>query len=237
MKKQYIVRLRKSKHRNDVADFLEEHSSPKVYSRPKPLGGALPASGGDFFFEEEKYRPAKVAEYQSTEDGKLWQVTAEKSVIKDLAKNYEGVEYVENIGLKVPELQSLELLADDPGFTKGNSPLELLDIDPSLHSKTNGQGVKVAVIDSGLDRQHPELIQTNILLKESWDYWHLRPKSAKELGKVTFVHLPPGKNNEPRNYHGTAVAGILCGGLSGIAPGVDLQSHTLGLPILNCQSR
>ncbi len=80
--------------------------------------------------------------------------------------------------------------------------------DPVHQSGLLGQGVKVAVIDSGIDYTHPDLI-------------------ASYAGGYDFVN----KDNDPRDDrgHGTHVAGTICAakngyGVVGVAPEVRLYA-------------
>lgn len=71
------------------------------------------------------------------------------------------------------------------------------------HAVTTGQGARIAIIDSGVDRQHPDFSGLNI---------------------ETFDAL--GGANPDAGTHGTAIAGIISarGTLRGIAPAATLMS-------------
>jgi len=78
---------------------------------------------------------------------------------------------------------------------------------PDVWKETKGEGVKVAVLDTGVDTTHPDLIQN---IKDG-------------------INLTSGnpKDFEDRQGHGTHVAGIIAGcdndiGVIGIAPNADL---------------
>jgi subtilisin family serine protease len=168
-------------------------------------------------------RPAEVSDYQRTADGRLWWVDGGAGALNELREARDDLEVVENIGLEVPQPSSVELMAGGIGDTGSRYHLKLLGVDSSLRSQVDGSDVRVAIIDSGLYKDHSEFERTSILKDCAWDYWHIRPTS----GKVTYIDLPPGKKYEPRNYHGTAVAGMLCGASLGVAPGVALMIHNV----------
>ena len=75
-----------------------------------------------------------------------------------------------------------------------------------VHSQYKGQGIKIAVLDSGIDLDHPDL---------------------RIAGDVTFV---PGTTNGDDDYgHGTMVAGIIAAldndiGMVGVAPEASLYA-------------
>lgn len=75
------------------------------------------------------------------------------------------------------------------------------------HQHTTGEGVKIAVIDTGIDRNHPDLKSS---IKETKNF----------VGDATF----------DSDIHGTAVAGIIASGFSstgavGLAPGAQLFAY------------
>jgi len=76
----------------------------------------------------------------------------------------------------------------------------------AVHSQTTGRGVRVAVLDTGIDLDHPDL---------------------RVAGNVTFV--PDTTSGDDDNGHGTMVAGIIAAldngvGVVGVAPDVELYS-------------
>jgi len=77
----------------------------------------------------------------------------------------------------------------------------------AVRGKTTGSGITVAVVDTGIDYNHPAL-------------------DGKIVQKADFVN--PGMNGFTNESHGTSVAGIIAasaiedGGMSGVAPGVSL---------------
>lgn len=84
---------------------------------------------------------------------------------------------------------------------------------------SRGQGVKVAVIDTGIDASHPDLVGKVVA---GWD--------ASGLGDERGTK-PVGENS----YHGTMVASLLAGsgkgGVIGVAPAADLLSVSVAFGI------
>ncbi|MBU3965839.1 MAG: S8 family serine peptidase [Euryarchaeota archaeon] len=79
----------------------------------------------------------------------------------------------------------------------------------SLWSRYDGTGVKVAVIDTGIDSNHPDL-------------------KGKVVGEISFIN---GESTEDGYGHGTHVAGIIAGSgassngkYKGVAPGASLMN-------------
>jgi subtilisin len=80
---------------------------------------------------------------------------------------------------------------------------------PILWGVTKGQGIKVAVLDTGIDKSHPDLV-------------------ANIRGGINFTTADPN-DFQDRQGHGTHCAGIIGGvdngvGVIGVAPSVDLYS-------------
>lgn len=79
----------------------------------------------------------------------------------------------------------------------------------SAHRYATGKGVRVAVIDTGVDARHPDL-------------------AGRIAATENLAPLPP--NQDTADIHGTAVAGVLAAetgngiGIAGIAPGADIYA-------------
>jgi len=95
---------------------------------------------------------------------------------------------------------TVQILEDTP-------PWEVDRIDAEIvHSQNKGRGVKVAILDTGIDLDHPDL---------------------RVAGDVTFV--PGTTSGDDDHGHGTMVAGVVAAldndiGVAGIAPEVELYS-------------
>lgn len=108
------------------------------------------------------------------------------------------------------------LAAPEPG--PGQWFIEDYGID-DLWKKTTGKGVKVAVIDSGVNAEHDDLKD---VVSKSKDFSGLDKDGKTPIGGKTTIH------------HGTAVAGVIAGqgkgaGPTGVAPDVDILSASMWL--------
>jgi subtilisin family serine protease len=135
-----------------------------------------------------------------------------------------GVDCYVMEGLAAAEAGLLASLARDPrvawaqpvnlfhGMGQGDPLLPLQPDDrawhlAALHRLSTGRGVRVALIDSGVDSAHPDLSQ-QVELREN------------------FV----GEGDAPPEAHGTAVAGIIAAragnglGIAGVAPGARIMA-------------
>gem|GEM_PF-3007249 len=135
-------------------------------------------------------------------------------------------EVTHDIGFAVPPPE-IHLLGGGGRDGAASDPLRRLGLDPNAPAaerRAAGAGVRVSIIDSGLQADHPELRNARILTRESYDYWHL---AAPREGVVDYIALPAGETPKPRHYHGTAVAGLVAGATTGVAPGVELVVHNV----------
>jgi subtilisin family serine protease len=110
-------------------------------------------------------------------------------------------------------MRTFRVMGQQAGPTSYNDPyfrlqkdLQAMRIDLA-HRLATGKGVRIAVIDSGIDAQHPDLVR--------------RVAFSENLATQT-----PGEPVD--DIHGTAVAGVIAAqpdngiGIVGIAPGVEL---------------
>ena len=96
------------------------------------------------------------------------------------AKSYDDVEYITDNVCETSKENAEEMLADGRAeYIEPVYPMELYDIEPDdtyyadqiymkamkipeLQKNYSGEGVRVAVIDSGVNRSHPDLLDANI---------------------------------------------------------------------------
>ncbi len=133
-------------------------------------------------------------------EGKLSSVTTElsKKDIQDLRRDPEVVSFAPNMLLKVVEPVARDLQVP----TESNEAWGVRAVG-ALDTPFTGQGVKVAVLDTGIDADHPAFSGVKIVQKD-------------------FT----GEGNGDKNGHGTHCAGTIFGqmveGLRiGVAPGID----------------
>ena len=122
------------------------------------------------------------------------------------------------------EVRALGKPATPPGQDKKNPPEQPAEVLPwgvdridaeYAWATSRGAGIAVAVLDTGIDRGHPDL-------------------AANIAGGVNFVSKPPWKPVDPSkwdddNGHGSHVAGIIAAldndiGVIGVAPEADLYA-------------
>lgn len=163
--------------------------------------------------------------YETVAGGASRRVRGEARAVEEVARaNRDLVASVgADVGFAVPPPEVV-LASADAGETEAFDPIRSLGLDPDRDRSSTGTGVRVAVIDSGLDPGHPEFQGTSILTDDSYDYWRLH---GARKGVVTSIAVPPGGAYATRHYHGTAVAGLVAGGRSGVAPGASLIIHNV----------
>ncbi|MCX8165245.1 MAG: S8 family serine peptidase [Acidilobaceae archaeon] len=96
----------------------------------------------------------------------------------------------------------------------------------------NGTGVKVAIIDTGIENDHPWLLRAG----KSVVKWEV---DATESGVVDYCGKGLMPSYEMPSYHGTHVAGIVASQnpeYPGVAPGVDLYDIIAFSPEYYCES-
>lgn len=139
-------------------------------------------------------------------------------VVTSVRKNIEGGVSGEVMGTAIGPLGYDDTLLDDQWHLdnfgqNGANPCEDADVQPAWDDGYDGTGLRVAVVDDGIDLAHEDLM-ANLLTGEHHDY-------------------DGGGTTPAAGEHGTAVAGIIGAvrdnmlGMSGMAPGVSLLSYNL----------
>lgn len=155
---------------------------------------------------------------------------AEQAVVKGVGGQ---IKYTYNlipaIAAAIPEV-AIEALKKNPNITNIELDSEVYALDTELDNSwgvkrigagfvhddgNNGEGIKIAIIDTGIDRDHPDL-------------------DGNLVGGVNFVSKPSWRTPDPNNWdddngHGTHVAGIIAAedndtGVVGVAPGAALYA-------------
>lgn len=102
---------------------------------------------------------------------------------------------------------------------EGGTPGEDINIDGAWTAGFDGEGLRVAIIDNGIDGLHEDLL-ANMATGESWNY-------------VEGTTDPMGVEEDNPGWHGTAVAGIIGArggnglGVTGIAPKASMAGFAM----------
>ncbi|PRX40707.1 peptidase inhibitor I9 [Planifilum fimeticola] len=175
-----------------------------------------------------------VTEYQLTLNGLA--VKADKATAKKLAEGPGVKKVVKSISYRPAMNTSHGIINDAPAWKAGY----------------NGSGVKVAVIDTGIDPKHPFLTDPSLPVPEGYPEGDERFTSNKVI--VARVYSPDVKGTpddptpEDLNGHGTHVAGTIAGvsgyadpqgraksPLSGVAPKAYLGNYNV-FPCEDCSA-
>ncbi|WP_293921594.1 S8 family serine peptidase [Metasolibacillus sp.] len=119
-----------------------------------------------------------------------------------------------------------------------NTSNSFLGIEKLWNKGFEGQGIKVAVLDTGIDKTHPDLNvvgERNFVTHDPKLYNFQRAENdateTKPIEKPANQPLVNAKGSEYSTSHGTHVAGTIAAlgnnpyGIKGIAPKVDLYSY------------
>ena len=174
-------------------------------------------------------------------DGQFRVLSEEKKLIefigieqKDLEKKLKRSRFIKNIvydGLIETSSQASAQFVDASPFTGPGTPIYRNEISyydfphlaqieaPAVPGKIAGDGVVIAIVDSGVAYNHPDL-NPNILTDNL----------GNMIGK-NFITASAAPFDD--NGHGTHVAGLAAGTRSGVAP----RSKILPVKVLNSQGR
>lgn len=130
------------------------------------------------------------------------------SALADLQNDAIGFDGSESIGLIQPERTT----ATKNNLTKSDLwHLEAIGLQSARRKgyQGSGSGVTIAVLDTGIEEKHPELVG--------------RVAGAYNFDSTTWVtkKLPASQDTDG---HGTHVAGLICGENIGVAPGANVLS-------------
>jgi serine protease AprX len=116
------------------------------------------------------------------------------------------------------------LLHESVPLVYGGSP------DPSWSAGLDGRGGSVAVVDSGIDGLHPDLVgrmAANVKVEDPGDIF--------DAGEPVYLECPTACSTDTTGGHGTHVAGIVAadgsasgGYYRGVAPGTKLVGLSVG---------
>ncbi len=142
--------------------------------------------------------------------GQFTQLTNTLSITA-AANSIERIRLLPQVAAVYPDSQIKAFLAESVGVTKAPQLWAMRD---SQSRSLTGQGVTVAVLDTGIDYTHPDLggcIGTG----------------CKVAGGYNFVEGEDVANPIDKHGHGTHVAGIIAaqGTLTGVAPDVTLYAY------------
>lgn len=135
--------------------------------------------------------------------------------------------------------KSSELIKEDKIEAQMNTSNSFLGIEQLWNEGIEGQGVKVAVLDTGIDADHPEFAGVykggkNFIPNSST---YSKPRADDDASETLPSERPAGTPEFNANgssfytSHGTHVAGIIAAtganefGIKGIAPKVDLYAY------------
>lgn len=146
----------------------------------------------------------------------VFEVPVDRSIAETLTrmKSDARVESAQRMNVFSVLGHSSDLGHDDP-YVGMQSAITMLQLD-AAHLWSRGHGITVAVIDTGVDRRHPELRKNVVAM-------------------VDFVGS--GKRAGTRDVHGTAIAGVIASqagngiGIVGVAPEVEVVALRACWPI------
>ncbi|MCT1785327.1 S8 family serine peptidase, partial [Lysinibacillus capsici] len=136
-------------------------------------------------------------------------------------------------------MKSSELIKEDQLEAQMNTSISFLGIEQLWNEGIEGQGIKVAVLDTGIDTDHPEFAGIykggkNFIPNSST---YTKPRADDDASETLPSERPAGtpefneKGSSFYTSHGTHVAGTIAAigannfGIKGIAPKVDLYAY------------
>jgi hypothetical protein len=158
----------------------------------------------------QKSQSQLLGELRKQKHGQFTQLTNTLSITAE-ANSIERIRRLPQVAAVYPDTRIKAFLAESVGITKAPQLWAMRD---SQAREVTGQGVTVAVLDTGIDYTHPDLggcIGTG----------------CKVAGGHNFVEGEDATNPIDKHGHGTHVAGIIAakGTLTGMAPDVTLYAY------------
>ena len=157
----------------------------------------------------------------------VYQISAQEDVDSVIANinSDPRVQIAEKINL----FTTMGVAYDDPYF-KLQYGLQLINADRA-HKISTGKGIKMAIIDTGVDTRHPDLKHRIKETRNMTTYRTVMPginysRYSSFINSRDVYDIPPVKIS--RDYHGTAIAGVIVAipnnkiGIVGVSPDVEL---------------
>ena len=168
-----------------------------------PQGLAATQGGGDGLQAAREVRDREVPVPRYLEALRVLVVDdLEEDAVQRLAGRWEVFENV-RIGLVEPVDRGAEVVTERDKIQA--SHLDQINLSAARQEGLTGQGVRIGILDTGIDAQHPEF-------------------SGKHISFMEFDHrgFPVSSSPSPHGDHGTHVAGLAAGATCGVAPAADL---------------
>lgn len=216
-----------------IEQHLAELSRPSPPSQldvpappPEPFAGAIPGLGGEFEHAPAPAprdpTPAPIRDYDRVGGGGAWVVSGDAAAVRTLERANSDIRVRPKTYFSLPAPE-VTLMGEVEEEAAQDYHRAIIGLDDRLLAEADGTGVKIAIIDSGMDTTHPEF------KKATFDRKHSFTWKAYDVVDCDIVPKPLSPNAKYTNahFHGTAVAGALCGVTTGIAPAVSLLVHNI----------
>ncbi|MET3728208.1 subtilisin family serine protease [Fictibacillus halophilus] len=179
----------------------------------------------------KKNAPKIIRTYKSAYNGAA--ITLPANQVKDLLKSNAVKAIYKNITYTVDPVQSQELPSDvKREITTSVESLPFLKVDKLHEEGITGEGIKVGVLDTGVDYNHPDLKDTYI---GGYDFVDNDSDPMEATYKDWEASKKPEFNGSSSYYtsHGTHVSGTIVGqnendsevSVEGVAPDADLYAY------------